>query len=96
MDCWHRELERAETESDLIRSASDFLALWSPQELAPVTLGWRDVHVESVADLERMKKWLVDDLELSNRAETAPLRELGDYFWHANARLGDIRRKSAA
>lgn len=92
MDCWHRELERDETESDLIRSASDFLALWSPQELAPLTLGWRDLHVESAADLERMKRWLVDDLDLAAHPETAPLRELGEYFWHATARLGEIRR----
>jgi hypothetical protein len=94
VDCWHRELERAGSEAEVIRNASDFLALWSPQELAPLTLGWRDVHLESAADLERMKKWLVEDLggELSIAPEAAQLRDLGDYFWHAAARIGEIRR----
>jgi hypothetical protein len=93
MDCWHRELERAGTESEVVRSASDFLALWSPQELAPLTLGWRDVQVESAEDLERLKKWLLEDLGVSTWPKGAALRELGDYFWHAATRIEEIRAR---
>ena len=45
-------------------------------------------------DLERVKKWVVDDLGsgISALPEAEPLRELGDYLWHASARIKEIRR----
>ncbi len=96
MDCWHREIERSGTEAEVVRSARDFLALWSPRELEPLTLGWREVRIENATDIERVKRWLVEDLpgELSVSPGAADLRELGDYLWHAAARIGEIRRHS--
>jgi len=92
MDCWHREIERSRTEAEVVRSAGDFMALWSPRELAPVTRGCRELAIENAADLERVKKWVVDDLagEVSTLPQAKPLRELGDYLWHATARLREI------
>ena len=84
MDCWHREIERSHTEAEVVGSARDFLALWSPRELAPLTLGWRDLTIESASDIERVKRWAVEE----SRGE---LTELGDYFWHAATRIGEIR-----
>ena len=49
MDCWHHEIDKATTEDEVVNSAADFLALWAPQELAPLTLGWRDLRIESGA-----------------------------------------------
>ena len=97
MDCWHRELERAGTETEVIRNAADFLALWSPRELAPLTLGWREMQVTTADDLSRRKKWLLEDLggELSMAPEAPQLRELGDYFWHAATRIEELRRASS-
>jgi hypothetical protein len=90
MDCWHREIERSRTEAEVVGSAADFMALWSPRELAPVTLGWRPVSIESAADIERVKKWLVEDLG-GGVPDAEPLRELGDYMWHAASRIREIR-----
>jgi hypothetical protein len=93
MDCWHREIERSQTEAEVVRGAGDFLSLWSPRELSPVTHGWREVGIASTEDLERLKKWLIEDLGVgvSSRPEAQPLRELGDYLWHASARIREIR-----
>jgi hypothetical protein len=91
MDCWHREIERSRTEAEVVGSAADFLALWSPQELAPVTMGWRPVNIRNADDLERVKKWLVDDFRGGTAME--PLRELGDYLWHASTRIREIRAR---
>ena len=90
MDCWHREIERSRTEAEVVGSAADFMALWSPRELAPVTKGWRPVTIKSSDDLERVKKWVIEDCSCAPAA--APLRELGDYLWHASARIREIRR----
>lgn len=94
MDCWHHEIEQATTESEVVRKASDYLYLWAPQELAPLTQGWRELRIESVTDIERMKRWLVEGL--AGRHSISPhatqLRVLANYFWHAAARIGEIRR----
>jgi len=92
MDCWHREIENSGTEDEVVSSARDFLSLWSSRELAPVSLGWRPVSIDSAGDIERMKKWVVDDLG-GNPAATH-LGELGDYLWHASERLREIRTVS--
>jgi hypothetical protein len=94
MDCWHREIERSKTEAEVLGSAADFISLWSPRELSPVTKGWRPVAIKSADDLERVKKWVIEDVgyAVPTAPEIAPLRELGDYLWHASTRIREIRR----
>ena len=93
MDCWHREIERSRTEAEVVKGAAEFMSLWSPRELAPVTRGWREVDIRNPEDLERVKNWVVEDLAggLSSFPPAQPLRELGDYLWHASARIREIR-----
>ncbi len=97
MDCWHDEIDRAATEAEVVRSASDYLFLWAPQELAPVTQGWRDLRVATAADVERLKCWLIEGLASAHSIapQAAALRELASYFWHAVARIDEIRRSRA-
>jgi hypothetical protein len=83
MNCWHDEIDRSITEADVVRSVRDYLALWAPGELTPLTLGWRQMKIESAADILRVKRWLT---------ETPQLRELASYFWHAATRIEEIRR----
>jgi hypothetical protein len=87
MDCWHDEIDRATNEAQVLKAAREYLALWGTQELAPVTRGWRELRVESAADLERVKGWLT---------ECVQLHELARYFWHAATRIDELRRTRAA
>ena len=98
MDCWHREIEKSGSETEVVEGARDFLALWSPRELEPLTLGWREMHIESATDIERMKTWLVEELdaEYSVAPGAQELRELGSYLWHASARISELRGSRAA
>ena len=89
MGCWQREIEQAHTEAQIMETARDFLTLWSARELEPLTLGWRDLRIETADDIERLKRWALDDRPL-----TGELDELGDYFWHAAARIDEIRRQA--
>jgi len=82
MNCWHDEIDRCITESDVVRGAREYLALWAPCELTPLTLGWRELKVENAADIARLKGWLT---------ETPQLTELASYVWHAAARIEEIR-----
>jgi hypothetical protein len=83
MSCWHDEIDHAVTEEDVVRGARDYLALWAPAELTPLTLGWRELKIDTAADIARVKLWLT---------ETPQLQELASYFWHAAARIDEIRR----
>lgn len=98
MDCWHQELDRAATEDAVVRSANDYLFLWTPRELAPLTQGWRELRVENAADVERVKRWLTERLcgAYSITPATAGLRELENYFWHAAARIDEMRASASA
>ena len=93
MDCWHHEIERAPTEADVVKSANDYLFLWAPHELAPLTQGWRDMRIDTAADIERLKSWLIEGLASAHSIapQAAALRELASYFWHAAARINEIR-----
>jgi hypothetical protein len=37
MNCWHDEIDRSITEADIVRSAREYLALWAPSELTPLS-----------------------------------------------------------
>jgi len=94
MNCWHQELEHAHTEDDVARSAADYLTLWSARELEPVTLGWREMRVDSPEDVRLMRTWLVASPEAGDPA--AELHELAGYFWHAAERIESLRRGQRA
>lgn len=93
MDCWQNEIRRAKSEAEVVRMTADYLTLWAEVELAPLTQGWRDFTIECAADVERVKRWLVESVNSSQSLapNAAELRELASYFWHAAARIGELR-----
>ena len=97
MDCWHHEIDKATTEEQVVKCASDYLVLWAPRELEPLALGLVEMRIESGEDIERVKRWLTDSRAsaYANVSHAAHLRELAGYFWHAASRLAEIRRARA-
>lgn len=92
MDCWHHEIDKAKTEDEVVRSASDYLQLWAPRELDPMQFGLIDMSIDSVDDIERVKRWLCDHEPVAvSPIHSAHLKELSGYFWHASSRVGEIR-----
>jgi hypothetical protein len=93
MDCWHHEIDKARTEDEVVRSASDYLMLWAPRELDPMRGGVVDMSIESPADIERVKSWISDHESTAvSPTYTAHMKELSGYFRHASSRLGEIRQ----
>jgi len=90
MDCWHRKLDQARTEAEVASEAADFLALWAPSELEPLTLGWREVRVETADDVARVRGWFLESAGAGDAGTR--LHELAGYFWHAAERIERIRR----
>ncbi len=92
MDCWHREIERAKSEDEVVDRAQDYLVLYSPQELEPLRQSDPAVRLESGADIVRYQRRLADGCYESRVSLVEPLEELASYFWHAAARIRELRR----
>ena len=94
MDCWHHELENAASEAEIMKSATDYLRLWTPREMSPMSLGLEELKIRSTDDIETVKRRLSDS-PVYTEAKTrdgAHMRELTAYFWRASARIGELRR----
>jgi hypothetical protein len=94
MDCWHREIDRASTEDEVVARAKDYLVLWAPSELEPLVRSERTLQLEDGADIVRYQRRLAEGYFEARcsppRAEQ--FQELSSYFWHAAARIREIRR----
>ena len=96
MDCWHREIERASTEAEVVDRARDYLVLWSPNELEPLIRSDDTVHLEDGTDIVRYQRRLAEGYfeSRSSPPKAEQLQELSSYFWHAAARIREIRRRA--
>ena len=93
MDCWHHELENAASEAEIMKSATDYLRLWTPREMNAMSLGLEELKIRSTDDIETVKRRLSDSPGFSDAKtrEGSHVRELTAYFWRASARIGELR-----
>ena len=95
MDCWHHEIDKANSEAEVVRSAGDFLELWAPRHIPPTRLGLAAMRIENPDDIERVKTHLADRPATPGNVTDSHLRELADYFFHASNRVAELRRRQA-
>ena len=97
MDCWHHELEKAASEAEIMKSATDYLRLWAPREMTPMTIGLDELKIRCTDDIETVKRSLSDNPSYvdAKTRDGAHVRELAEYFWRASARIGELRRSHA-
>jgi hypothetical protein len=91
MDCWHHEIDKATSEAEILKSASEYLALWAPREIAPKTLGLSEMRIVDREDIERVKFHLAEQRPKTLSARDSHLRELASYFSHASNRIVALR-----
>ena len=93
MDCWHHEIDNATSEAEVVKSASDYLKLWAPREIAPWRLGLSEMRIADRGDIERVKFHLASTPPKSKPASASEshLRELAGYFAHASSKIGELR-----
>lgn len=93
MDCWHDEIDKATSETQIVQAAGEYLLLWAPRELPPETLGLERMRIESREDIYRVSERFALAPVKVDRASpgSAHLRELAQYFRHAARRLRELR-----
>ena len=94
MDCWHHEIEKATSEAEVLKSASDYLVLWTPREIPPWRLGLSEMRIADREDIERVRFHLSERPANAKPASTGEshLRELAHYFSRASERIVELRR----
>ena len=93
MDWWRDELEKATSQDEVLRGATDFLQCWAPRELDPMNLGLIEMRIESPEDIDRVRRSLDKrhTLPQTNATQEAHLRELASYLCHAASKVEELR-----
>jgi hypothetical protein len=94
MNAWLKDIDRATTEAEVVAQARDYCALMHPRDLAPLPQEDREIHIDSQADIPRLREKLARRVAAvqSQESETEKLRELVSYLSRASERLGELRR----
>ena len=92
MQSWLREIDRARTEAEVVATTRDYLALWSPTELARFPEDCRQIRVDTQADIARWRDRLQENYARAGDDEVSErLQDLVTLVARANERLGEIR-----
>ena len=92
MQSWLKEIDRARTEAEVVATTRDYLALWSPTELARFPEDCRQIRIDTQADIARGRDRLHDGYARAGADEVSErLQDLVTLVARANERLGEIR-----
>src|SRR6059058_1481993 len=100
MISWHRDLENARSADEVVRIARDFVAAFSPEELASLPQAIVPQPVEDEDDIRDWSRNLTDEYWRLRAlgGEVAVAQEMWSFFLRASiqlARIGAARRERA-
>ena len=94
---WFQQLDRAQGAASVVEIARDYLATWTPEEIARLPRDCRPGRVRSASDLEDLHSCAVDAYR-STRAtgdELTALQLLTSFLVRANVRLAQLKAVDA-
>jgi hypothetical protein len=92
MISWYRQLDNAKSPLEVVAVARDFMAGWSPQDLARLPDACRPGKLRDAIDIESLHAQLVDayrDTRASGEALKS-LQELTSFFVRASMRIAEL------
>jgi hypothetical protein len=94
---WHEQVSSAESASEVLWCARNYLVTWPRSRLARLPLGCRPTWVEDVSDIHAWHRKLVDEqINGTNRLSDVDLEEVVDFFARAAARLAFLDHDRAS
>lgn len=93
MPSWFRQLDEAESVADVVAVARDYLATWTPEEIALLPRSCRPAKVRDESDIEELHRNAVDAYR-ETRASGAPLtalQRLTSFVVRACVRIANLR-----
>jgi hypothetical protein len=97
MTSWYSQLDRAKTAGDTIAVARDFMATWSPEDLALLPASVRPGRLRGEEDVEALHEALVEayrDSRATGR-ELNALQRLTSFMVRASIRLAELSSESS-
>jgi hypothetical protein len=93
---WRVELQAAATDKDVLNVARDYVALLAGENMDDLP---RDLRPGPLAHCEEISEWALKLVQASlslgpNEAGVARLRDIGDFFAAASARLSEIHSRA--
>jgi hypothetical protein len=96
MTSWYSQLDRAKTAGDAVAVARDFMATWSPDELALLPASCRPGRLRDEEDIEALHATLVETYRDSRATgrELDALQRLTSFVVRASIRLAELTGES--
>ncbi len=97
MIAWYHLLEDANSTLEVVAVARDYLASWSPQDIARLPLACRPGKLRDESDIGVLHDALIDEYRTSQASgeELARLQELTSFMVRATLRLAELSNAAA-
>jgi hypothetical protein len=94
---WFSNLERSKTVSEVVSVVRDFMATWTPAELALLPEKCRPARVRDEQDVEALHSLLVEEYRVSRAtgAELDALQRLTSFIVRTSIRLSELGPRSS-
>lgn len=93
---WFRQIDGARSVSEVLSIARDYIATWTPEELARLPAECRPGRIRDETDLEQLHSVLVEEYR-RNRLPTedlAALQRLTSFMVRSSVRLAQLHHES--
>lgn len=94
MESWLKDIEGARNEAEVVRHTRDYCSLLHPRDLAPLPTGYRELSIESGADIAVAREKLARGYAEArvHASEVHHLRSLMAVLASAAERLAELQR----
>lgn len=98
MSSWHQQLDEAGDAAEVIAVARDYLATWTPEEIARLPLSCRPGRIRAASDLVHLHECAVDAFRATRESgeELKALQMLTAFLVRANLRLVQVASREDA
>jgi hypothetical protein len=96
MSSWYRQVDNAKSALEVVAIVRDYLAGWSPEELARIPEACRPGRIRDEEDVETLHSKLVEEYRGTRASgdELSALQHLTSFLVRASIRIAELRDPS--
>lgn len=92
MTTWHRQIDDAKSVADVVSIARDFVATWTPQELASLPAECRPGKIRDESDIADLHARLAEEYRVTRASgdELTTLQRLTSFMVRTSVRIAEL------
>jgi len=92
MTTWHGQIDTAKNVAEVVATARDFVATWSPEELARLPAHCRPGRIRDESDVAELHACLVDEYRVTRASgpDLTMLQVLTSFMASASVRIAEL------